>query len=187
MIPAGQIKVGMVLHEGPDFLKVVSFEFAGTAQSGRTVKLKLRSLTKGNLIDAAYKAEQMVKEADLTTTGAEFLYEDGENLVLMDENTFEQLYVSARSIGGAKQFLSPNMKLQVQLYEGRPIQVIFPETAELKVTQAPAGIHQTDSTGKEVELENGMKILAPQFIREGDTVIVNVETGRYVERVKKEK
>jgi elongation factor P len=187
MIPAGQLKVGMVLHEGADFQKVVSFEFAGTAQSGRTVKLKLRSLTKGNLADAAYKADQMVREADLTASPMEFLYDDGENLVFMDEKTFEQVMIPASRLGNAKTYLKPNMKFQVQMHEGRPIQVLMPPKVEMKVVQAAPGIHQGDATFKEVELENGMKILAPQFIKEGDMVIIEVETDRYIDRVKKEK
>lgn len=188
MTSASQLKIGSILQDGNDFLKVVSFEFAGTAQSGRTVKLKLKSLMKGNLFDAAYKADQLVKEADLSTSSMEYLYEDGDNLVMMDQHSFEQVMISMSSIGNAKPFLQPNMKLQVKFFEGKPVHVVFPVSVELEVMQAPPSVRSGgDSNFKEVELENGIKVLAPQFIRVGDKIVVEVETGRYMDRVKKEK
>jgi len=188
MIKASEIKVGTVLHQGSDFLKVVAIDFAGAAKNERSLKVKLKNLLKGNLLDAHYKADDPLDEADLTSVTMEFLYEDGENLVFMDQTSFEQVSIPVSQIGNGKAFLKPNMEVPVQMYEGRPIQVLFPKSVMVEVTQAPPGVGgDNDSTYKEVELENGLKILAPQFIKEGDKLYIDVESGKYLERVKKEK
>ncbi len=187
MIQATQLKPGSILQKGADFFKVVSTEFAGTAQTGRTVKLKAKNLVKGNVVDMAYKADELVQEADLVTVNMEYLYEDGDDLVFMDQASYEQITVPANRLGNAKVFLQPNMEFRVQMNEGRPLQVLLPESVEMRVTQVPPSIGQGGSNFKEAELENGVKVLVPQFIKEGDKIVVEVETGRYMDRVKKEK
>jgi len=187
MIRASELKAGTVLKKGNDFLKVVSIDFTGAAKSERSLRVKLKNLLKGNVVDAHYKADDPLEEADLTTTNMEFLYEDGDNLVFMDQESFEQVTIPLKQIGNAKAFLKENMQVPVQLYEGNPVHVLFPSSVEMEVTQAAPGTSQTDSTFKEVEIENGMKIKAPQFIKQGDRIHVDVETGRYLDRVKKAK
>jgi elongation factor P len=81
--------------------------------------------------------------------------------------------------------LKENDEIKIEFYEGKPVNVIFPQHVRLKAVQAPQGIRDgADSTYKEVELENGMKVLAPQFIKEGDILVIDVETGKYYDRVK---
>lgn len=187
MITASELKVGTVLHQGNDFLKVVSIDFTGAAKAERSLKVKLKNLLKGNLIDAHYKASDQLEEADLTSSEMEYLYEDGDNLVFMDQTSFEQVSIPASQIGEAKAFLKENMVVPVQMYESKPIQVMFPKSVVVEVTFAPPGSSEHDSTYKEIELDNGMKILGPQFIKQGDKIHVDVETGKYLDRVKKEK
>jgi len=187
MIQATQLKPGIVLQKGTEFLKVVTSEFTGTAQSGRTVKLRLKNLVKGNLVDMSFKADEMVQEADLTTDPMEYLYEDGTDLVFMNQKSYEQVSIPASRIAHVRPFLQPNMEVRVQMHNGQPIQVIFPETVIMKVAHTPQGTSQNDSNFKEAELENGMQVLVPQFVKAGDSIVVEVETVKYVDRVKKEK
>lgn len=187
MIKASELKIGTVLHEGDNFLKVVSIDFTGAAKAERSLKVKLRNLIKGNIIDAHYKSDDSLNEADLITDTMEFLYEDGDDLVFMDQKSYEQVSIPSVQIGNAKAFLKPNMEVDVQLYESKPIHVLFPKTVVMEVVQAPPGTGDVDSTYKEVELENGMKMLGPQFLKQGDKVHVSVESGKYLDRLKKEK
>ena len=79
-----------------------------------------------------------------------------------------------------------NDEIQIEFYQGNPVNIVFPKTVTLKISQAPPGIHEgTDSTYKQATLENGMTLLVPQFIKEGDLVQVEVETGKYLDRIKK--
>jgi elongation factor P len=104
----------------------------------------------------------------------------------MDINSYDQLSIPTTIIGTIGQYFKENAQIQVEFYNGNPINVIFPKYVELAVASAPPGVHGgTDSTYKEAVLENGMKILVPQFIKEGDALKVDTETGKYIDRVKK--
>jgi len=90
-------------------------------------------------------------------------------------------------VGNAGLYLKENASIQVEFYNGLPINIVFPKHVELKVASASPGIHDgTDTTFKEVVLENNQRILGPQFLKEGDIVRVDVESGKYIERIKKE-
>ena len=96
----------------------------------------------------------------------------------------ENYQVNKDLIGNKEVFLKENEKYTVDLYENQVLGVIFPERIRLKVKTAPPGIKQHDSTtAKQITLENGMEIDAPQFIEEGDIVEVDPETGKYIDRV----
>lgn len=105
----------------------------------------------------------------------------------MNPDTFEQISLPQDAVGANDKFLRPNMRVPVQLYEGRLVSVAFPAAVELKVVTAPPGLRgEEGATYKTVVLENGLEVLAPQFIKEGDLVKVEVATGKYLERVRRE-
>jgi elongation factor P len=104
----------------------------------------------------------------------------------MNTSTYEQLSIPSQVVGSVGQYLKENAQIQVEFYKGSPISILFPRTVELKVSSCPPGIHDgTDGTFKEVTLENGARVLVPQFIRKGDVLKIEVESGKYVDRIKK--
>ncbi len=116
----------------------------------------------------------------------EFLYEDGESCTFMDPETFEQVSIPNRSLGPFLRFLTPNQRLDVAFLDAEPVEVLYPPTVVLRVETTPEPIHgqQDSNVYKSATLENGMEILVPPFIKAGDRVRVEVETGKYVERVR---
>ena len=118
----------------------------------------------------------------------EFLYADGDNCTFMRPDNFEQIEIPGTILGAARSFLQPGMELPVEFFEGEPISVVFPEVAEARVARTAAPSHSpADNAWKEAILENGLAVRVPLFIAPGETIRVDVKTGRYVERARVER
>jgi elongation factor P len=115
------------------------------------------------------------------------LYVDGDNMVLMHEETFEQTEIPSAMVGSAAPYLSDGMRMRVEIFEGAPLQVKPPVTAEYTVAEALAVRSDTQNSAsyKSVTLHNGQRLMVPPFVNEGDIVAVNLESLEYSERVKK--
>jgi elongation factor P len=188
MIAASDIRAGMVIKLDGELYSVISAEYhAGGGQFGGMMFVKLKNLRTNNLKELRFHPTDKVEDVLLERQEVEYLYTDGTDFYFMNPDTFEQISLPKETIGHREKFLQPNMRIPVEIYEGSPINIIFPEVVELKVISAPPGLreHET-STYKTVILENGMEVLAPQFIKEGEVVRIEVETGKYLERVKRE-
>jgi elongation factor P len=124
----------------------------------------------------------------LTTEDKEFTYsyEDGENLVLMDPETFEQTVVPKDILGERLPYLQENMKVNVKLIEGEPVSMDLPETVTLEIVEAdPVVKGQTASSSyKPALLSNGVKVMVPPFITAGEKIVVKTADGTYYERAK---
>jgi elongation factor P len=150
--------------------------------SGR-VKTQLINVRSGRMWEPHFRPQERLEELQLDRHMMEFLYADGDTCTFMRPDTFEQIEVSSAIVGGAKDFLQPGMELPVEFFEGEAIRAVFPEVAEARVaTTAPPSHSQRDSAWKEAVLENGLAIRVPLFIAPGETVRVDVKSGRYVER-----
>ena len=104
----------------------------------------------------------------------------------MDPDTYEQIAIPESMVGSQAVFLLPEMHLNIELVEGTPVGVQFPEMMEVRVADTPPSIHQQqDSTWKPARLENGLEIMVPQFIKTGDVVRLDVENLKYVDRAKR--
>jgi len=188
MINASDLKKdGFIKFNGHINKALSVMHHAGTGKQGPVTHAKLKDLTTGTVADHRFHPLDKLEDVDLEKKVMEFLYCDDNSCFFMDPVSFEQFSVEKKSIGNSVNFLLPNTRLPIEFYEGNAVNVAMPEYIDLKVTSAPAGIKAQDSTMKEVELENGMKALVPQFITEGEHVRLEIETGKYLERVKEKK
>jgi elongation factor P len=186
MIAAADLRDGMVIKIEGELYRVIEAEYhAGGGQFGGMMFAKARNLRTGHIKEWRFHPDEKLEDVILERQEMEYLYTDGEDFYFMNPETFEQISLPREAIGHRERFLQPNMRIPVELYEGAPVNVVFPEVVELKVVSAPPGLreHET-STYKTVILENGMEVLVPQFIKEGEIVRIEVETGRYLERVR---
>ncbi|MEA3490127.1 MAG: elongation factor P [Candidatus Omnitrophota bacterium] len=184
MKQAVDVKVGNLLLINGTIYKVEEVEIKGSAKAHKTINIKMRGILDGKYMEHTYHQEDKLDEADVVHKKALFSYQEGDTFHFLDEDTYEDYGVNREMIGEKDVFLKENEKYTVAVYEGSAIDVIFPERIRLKVTCSPPGIKQHDSiTAKQVILENGMKIGAPQFIEEGDIVEVDSRTGKYIDRV----
>lgn len=181
---ATEIRIGNVLKVEGVICKVLSQEIRGTGKFGKTVHLKLKSLTDSRFMEKSLRAEERVEEVEVRHVKLQYLYRDGGQFVFMNNETYEQYPLSSGVLGRQGIFLKENAEVNAIFIAERPVTIEFPKAVELKVLSAPAGVRgQADTTYKEVGLENGLKILAPQFIKEGEVVRVNTEDLSYLERV----
>ena len=184
MLLATEIRQGNVIRVDGKLCKVILHELRGTGRFGKTVHLKLKSLEEGHILEKSIRAEDKVENIELHRVKMQYLYRERDQFIFMNMETFEQFSLSAKVVGRQEVFLKENAEIDVHFGEGKPLSVDFPKTVELTVTSAPPPLKGgSDTTYKEVELENGLKILVPQFVKEGEKIRINVEDLAYVERV----
>ena len=181
---ATEIRVGNVLRIDDKICKVISQEIRGTGKFGKTVHLKLKNLQDGHMVEKSLRAEDKAEDMELSRAKMQYLYRDGDLFYFMNMTSYEQMTLPFQAVGKQDIFLKENSEIEVEFVAGKPLSVAFPKTVELQVVNAPPSVKGGgDSTFKEVELENGLKVLVPQFIRSGEKIRLNVEDLSYLERV----
>lgn len=184
MVAAAEIRVGNVVRLNGKPCKVMATEIRGTAKFGKTLHFRLKSLEDGHSLEASYKAEDLVDNPEVHRTRMQFLYQETGDLIFMNLEDYEQYRVPQKAVGRQIAFLKESMEIEVQFVDGKPLGIEFPKMVELKVANTSPGVKgQSDTTYKEAELENGLKILVPQFIKQGEVVRVNTEDLSYLDRV----
>jgi elongation factor P len=186
MVIASQLRPGMILKIGGDIFKVFESTYhLGQGKMPGSVHARARHVLNGTLKELRLRPEERLEDTQLQKQDMEFLYSDADNVTFMNPDTFEQVSIPQEAIGTATKFLHAEMKIPVEFYEGQPVSIVFPPIVEAKITTTAQPVHQQqDNTLKLATLENGIKIMVPQFIKPGETVRVEVATGKYVDRVR---
>ena len=189
MVIASELRPGMVIRSEGQVYKVLEAEAkAGAAKMGGVVKATLSNLHSGRMLEEHFRPQERLEDLELERHNMESLYSGDDGVTFMNPVTFEQVEIDREKIGPTEKFLQPGMELPVEFFEGMPVSVILPQIVEARVETTAEPIHaQQDSAFKEATLENGVQIRVPLFIGPGETVRVEVKTGRYVDRVRAEK
>ena len=189
MVIASELRPGMVIRFEGQVYKVLEVESkAGAAKMGGVVKATLSNLHSGRMLDQHMRPQERLEDLELERHNMEFLYSGDNGLTFMNPVTFEQVEIAGEMLGPAEKFLQPEMELPVEFFEGKPVSVVLPQIVEVKVETTTPPIHaQQDSAFKEATLENGLEIRVPLFIAPGETVRVEVRTGKYLDRVRADK
>jgi len=186
MVTASELRAGMIIRIDGQLYKVLEVESkAGAAKMGGVVKTKLMNVRSGRSWEPHFRPLEKLEELQLECHMLEFLYASDDKCIFMRPDTFEQIEVPGATVGAATNFLHSGMEVPVEFFEGEPISVVFPDVAEARVSStAPPSHSQQDSAWKEAILENGLALHVPLFIATGETIRVDVKTGRYVERAR---
>jgi elongation factor P len=151
------------------------------------VRAKLKNVQTGKTVENTFKVGESVDVIDLDRGTMQYLYKDANNYYFMDNASYEQMGVSAELLGDKGLYLKEGQEVSVLMYEGRALSVDLPKKLTFKIVEAMPAVKGDTASGrvtKEATLETGMKIQVPLFIEQGDMIIVNTETGEYVERAK---
>jgi elongation factor P len=186
MIQATQLKKGMCIkHEG-DLYRIVTTQHITPGNWRGMVQTKIRSLKTGAIGEHRFRSEDRVERAILDETEMEYLYKDGEMYTFMNNETFEQLALSAEVLGDAVQYLIPNIKLTIEMYEDRPVGIELPLMVEMKVMETEPSIKggSVSNVGKPAKMESGLVVTVPAFISEGEIIRIDTGTGAYIERAR---
>jgi elongation factor P len=173
----------VIRHEG-DLFTVFSVDHRTPGNKRGSMQTRMRNLRTGAIIDYRFRAEEFVERAILDEIEYEFLYHDGDGYHFMNTESYEQIALSKQILGDAVDYLIPNIHLNVEFYEGKPIGVALPDTVDLKVVETEPGIQKATASSvmKPAKLETGLMIQVPPFINAGDKVKVDTSEGRYVQR-----
>ena len=186
MKPASEIRSGTVVRLEDELYRVTHAEYhAGGGQMHGAVHAKLRNVRTGGATERRFRHDERFEEVDLERQTMEYLYQDGDQCVFMHPETYEQMGLAKESLGPYLQFLQPNDSVQVFLFEGLAVEVIYPESVEVRVETTAEPLHiQDSSVFKEALLKGGIKVHVPQFIKSGDTIRLEVESHKYLSRVR---
>jgi elongation factor P len=182
MVMASDIRVGNVIRIDGKLCKVLTQEIRGTGKFGKSAMLKLKSLEEGNVIEKKIPADANAETVDVHIVKMQYLYREGEQFVFMNMDNYEQFNLSAKAVGKHEVFLRENEVIEVLFGEGKVLSIAFPKIVELKVVSTPKGLG-ADANFKEAELENGLKVLVPQFISNGETIRLNTDDLSYLDRI----
>jgi elongation factor P len=183
---ANLIRAGQVIeHEGRRWT-VLKQQIITPGKGGAFIQVEMRDLKTGNKTNERWRTADTVER--LLTDNKDYLYSytDGDNLVLMDKETYEQALVPAELLGDGVAFLQDNMPVTIDLVEGDPVGIHLPVSVVLEIVEAdPVTKGQTaTSSYKPAKLSNGVKTMVPPFIETGERIVVRTEDGSYMERAK---
>jgi elongation factor P len=173
----------LTINNAPFVVEDVKFVKPG---KGRGIYyLKLRNLFDGTTRDQTYHSGDKVDEIHVTSHDMQYLYEEGDHYVFMDNETFEQHHVPKERLGNRIQFIKEGFAVAVMVMEGKVIDITLPKFVELAVVSSSASTKTDTITAqnKVVSLETGATIAVPSFVKEGDIIKVDTRTNTYVERV----
>ncbi|HZA65406.1 MAG TPA: elongation factor P [Geminicoccaceae bacterium] len=185
-INGNEIRPGYVLEHKDRLWMVVKAEHVKPGKGPAYQQVELKDLVDGTKLNERFRAAETVERVRLEEKEYQYLYEEGEQLNLMEQETFEQMTIGKELLGDSLPFLQEGMAITVQTYEGRPLMVRLPDTSVLEVIEAdPVVKGQTAAASyKPAVLENGVRIMVPPHIEAGTRVVVNIAEASYVERAK---
>jgi elongation factor P len=152
---------------------------------GGTTHARLKNIATGTQWEHSFRSELRLEELQVERQSMEFLYADNDDCHFMNPETYDQVAIPAVLIGEASRFLTPAMRLPVEFIDAAPVSVQFPDMVEVRIADTAPPVHtHEDSTWKAARLDNGIEIMVPQFIKNGDTVRLDMQTLKYAERAK---
>jgi elongation factor P len=188
MIIASELRKGQVIRHEGTLYKILGADYhVGGGKIGGLVHVKLLNVKTGHQTEHRFTSHDKIEELDVHRETMDFLYVAGDECCFMNPQTFEQVALPKAALGALVPYLTEGMKVQMEFLEGQPLSVDAPPHAEVAVASTGSGIRGegTDNTYKPAMLTNGLEVLVPQFVKAGDRIRVEIDTGKYLERVQK--
>lgn len=185
-INANLIRVGNIIEHNSRQWAVLKTQIVQPGKGGAFITVEMRDIRTGTKTNERWRTADTVEKCNVEEKDCTFLFADGDALTFMDQESFEQFNLAKDVLGESAAFLQDGMQVAVDFIEGSPVSVALPEKVTMLVVEAdPVVKGQTASSSyKPAKLENGLKILVPPFIAEGEKIIVNTGDCSYVERAK---
>jgi elongation factor P len=166
--------------------KVLEYGQKVMGRGGSIVNVKIKSLIDGKVLDKTFKGNEAIEPADVAYRNVQYLYTDGEKFYFMDNDSYEQIEVSSDLLDGQSGYLKEGDNVKAQTFNGQVINIELPKNVYLEVTYAEDVVKgdTTSSVLKDATLETGVVVKVPAFIKVGDIISVDTESGAYRERKK---
>ena len=180
-------KKGLAIKYNNDTYILVGYQFVNPGKGTAFTRAKMKSIKSGKVVEVTFKSGENIEEANMEYKKCQYMYTDGTDYYFMDNVNYEQFSMPADAIGDQGAYMMDGGEVTIVFVDNLPVSIQLPPKMDFKVTEAPPGERGDTATGatKQVVIETGAKVSAPLFIKEGDKIRVNTETGEYVERVNK--
>jgi len=185
MASTSDIRKGAVIRHQNDLFVVVDSQHVNPGKGAAFVRTRMKSLASGKVIEITYKTSETVDIVSVQWQTMQYLYKTGENFAFMNMSNYEQIEMNGDLIGDEAKYLKEGIEVVIGMYEDRPVSIQLPKKIQYKVVEAPPAVKGDTAGGnvtKEIVLENGLMVQAPIFIKEGEEILVNTETGEYSAR-----
>jgi elongation factor P len=184
MIDTGDLRKGLTIELDGNLYSIVDWEHNKTGRGGAKVKLKLRDVRAGHIIEHTYDSGAKFQRARVERQPAQFLYAEGDIYTFMNTETYDQIAINKDRLGDVALYLKENDDCQMLTYGDEAISVELPAAVVLQVAQTDPGIKGDTAQGgtKPAQLETGLTVNVPLFVNTGDKVKVDTRSGEYLER-----
>lgn len=178
------MRPGMVIKFNNDLYSIFSVNHRTPGNLRGFVQARMRSLRNGNMTEHRFSSEDRVERATLEEHEMEYLYDDGEYFYFMNTENYEQMHLTKDLLGDATNYLIPQLRVNVEFHEGKPISVELPPTVDMTVVETEPGLKgaTVSNVTKPAKVETGLIVQVPPFITEGEKIRVNTTEGTYQER-----
>jgi elongation factor P len=183
-IPATQLRPGMVIKHNSDLHSVASVAHRTPGNLRAFIQAKLRNLRTGTMFEYRFRSGDAIEKITVDEIPMEFLYRDGDDYHFMNTENYEQIRLNRDTLGDAVDYLSPNLPVTIEFFDGKPVGVELPQTVELTVVETEPGIKSAtaSSVSKPAKTETGLVVQVPPFINEGEKIRVDTSEGAYLSR-----
>lgn len=184
MVLVNDLKLGMSFVENGDLFKVLDISRNKSARSQMNIKVKVKNLRSGTLTEIGYTAGDKVEQAILEKKEMQYLYDDGDSLVFMDTDSYEQINIQKTRLEWEMKFLKENDMVTITFFEAEIIGIDLPDKVALLVTQSEPAVKGDTATSamKNAIVETGLEVKVPMFIEEGETILISTSDGKYSSR-----
>jgi len=183
-IPATQLRPGMIIKHNNDLHSVFSVEHRTPGNLRAFIQAKLRNLRTGAMFEHRFRSPDPIEKITVDEVQMEFLYQDGSDYYFMNTENYEQTHLTKDVLGDAVDYLTANLPIRVEFFDGKAVGIELPQTVDLKVIETEPGLKSAtaSSVTKPATTETGLVVQVPPFINEGETIKVDTAEGVYLSR-----
>ena len=184
MISSNDLKPGLTIQQDGELYIVLDASQNKTARSAMVVKAKVRNLRSGANVELSWGGGEKIQPAQIDKKEMQYLYDADDALVFMDNETYEQIMISAEEAGESMKFVKENEEVTVSFYQGNAFAIEPPITVELVITESEPGVKGNTATGatKPAIVETGAQVMVPLFVDQGEKIKIDTRTGEYLSR-----
>ena len=184
-VSAGDIRNGVTIEVDGKVCQVIDFMHVKPGKGAAFVRVKMKNIIDGGVVETTFRPTETFEQAHIERKKMQYLYNDGEFYNYMDNETFEQIMISAEDAADSMKFVKENEEVKICSYQGEVFAVEPPLFAELAVTETEPGVKGDTATGatKPATVETGATVMVPLFVNEGDVLKIDTRTGEYLSRV----
>ena len=180
------IRPGMIIQYKDKLVLVTNIALRTPGNLRAFNQVEMQDVVTGVKYNDRFASTDTVERVRLDQADYQFLYEEGENLVFMNSENYEQVHISKRMLGDQVEFLEPNMTVEIESYEGKPLGVAMPEYATVEIAETEPTVKGQTASGsfKPAVLSNGVRVMIPPYLGQGERIVVRIADREYIERAK---